>query len=706
MCATSSALVTSSGRRNALLWSRREAARALRANLPAGDGAIKRFEKPISTSAMASSYGTFDGMGGMLSPAPWTKRAAFANGPTRVPLTRTLVRSDDRVCRGIGWGSNSRPHQPGIPSQGRKARRSASLPGRPRGPIGTRSDSDLAGRKARTLCAVPTPSKGTYEASGRSEPTLPSNPSSTMHQSDDGASSADDLYTTLGIDDSVNRSSLSWDELHSAYLAAARSCHPDTMHGSQEAFDRISAAWKILGNEQLRRAYDSSGLVGVQAIQSVERRSNEMNMAFPDGVDGDQLDYLSETGQFATGLLTAGASETLDYVPAAKEFGELRKDEVLADTADTDACPRSVEEAISNITSHPDRSVRYYGLWWIYKFKVSEATDALISVLTKSNEQTSLGGYGLRRRAALAMGAVAPLSNDVLKPLGEALQSTDYYLRYRAAEAIASIALREQRNRKAFNKDPLQTTKAQDDESHLREPACAFPQAVLDAIVELLEDGAKRIEEEESTRSGYTTQEGLFDLDNLDAEVAAKLRKIFKDRQANEERSRRTTMTPQLGVESVDEDVDQPYEWLLKALGAIVSLDVECGVRCRSESGLICEKSDAQIAATLRVYLRHRFPLVRYAARKTLYIITGDEEHAMALVSGLGYGVEHHYSQRVLIRDLGDVGFCPAARAVTDCGMVENSFKILALKSMLATKNHDPDDLAVREVLSCMDSLL
>jgi hypothetical protein len=152
-------------------------------------------------------------------------------------------------------------------------------------------------------------------------------------------------------------------------------------------------------------------------------------------------------------------------------------------------------------------------------------------------------------------------------------------------------------------------------------------------------------------------------------------------------------MTPQLGVDAIDPEKDEPYEWLLKALAAGTVL----GGRVDGGEGLV---------ETVRSFLEHPFPLVRYAAHKALYTLTGDEAHAAAMVAGLDYGVEHHYSQRVLIRDLGDLGYAPAAAAVAGSPMVENSFKILALKSMLAKCNHDPAEADVRNVLLHMDSLL
>lgn len=506
------------------------------------------------------------------------------------------------------------------------------------------------------------------------------------------------LYDILGVRGSrAECEKLGHAQLRQFYIEAARHAHPDA-GGEKSSFDVVSRAWEILGDRDLRRLYDAAGLEAVQAVQSINDRAEAIKVAFPDGVDGEQMDFLSETGQLAVGLLSAPVDNS-----GLEDFGD-------ADTFDPksvdhdDACPRSVEEAIWNITSHPDRSVRYYGLWWIYKFKVAAAEEALLQVLESSDDQTALGGFGLRRRAALALGAVAPLSKKVLLPLARALQSTDYYLRYRAAEAIANIALRSQR----------QNTVTQPSRDSLVTPnnTNAFPRSVLEAIIAILLKGASQIVEDKKTKSGFTKQESLFDFEHLDPEVAEKLRKVFEQRRTNEDRSRRTTMTPQLGVDAVNTVKDEPYEWLLKALGAGIALQsptrpsaADPGSSDASENGHQALGGDL-VRDVIEPFLSHPFPLVRYAARKALFILTERDEHALALVSALDYGVEHHYSQRVLIRDLGDLGYAPASSAIAKCPMVENSFKILALKSILAKRDHDPSNSDVRVVLSHMDSLL
>lgn len=470
----------------------------------------------------------------------------------------------------------------------------------------------------------------------------------------------------LGFTSPSSGTSPSHIEIRQAYLERAKTLHPDVSPGpdAEARFDVIARAWAVLSDPSLRQIYDATGHEGLSAVRSMDDRAAAVRKRYA-ALDGEQLDYLSDTGQLIGGLLS----------PAEEAPPGLVDDDGLGEGVQReDACPRSIEEAIWNIQFHEDRSVKYYGLWWIYKFKVREAEHALVKVLRTSTEQTALGGYGIRRRAALALGAVAEApteQNDVpVLALTEALKSPDYFLRYRAAEALANMAQR----------DALKPS-----------PATVFPPEVVEQLKTMLERGQKHFEKKDATRSGYTQQESLFELDKLDSAVREKLEKVFQDRRQNEQRSRRTTMTPQLGVDEVGSDTDEPYEWILKAVSAISS---------RSDN------RDPGLIETLRSYTKNSVPLVRYAAHKALYALTNVSVHAEEIVQALEYGVEHHYSQRVLIRDLGDLGYSKGAAAVASCPMVENSFKILALKNMLAKRNHDPKHEDVRNVLKHMDSLL
>lgn len=482
------------------------------------------------------------------------------------------------------------------------------------------------------------------------------------------------LYQILGITDTADPKTLSVDQIRRAYLKKAKQNHPDanpTNPSASADFDTIAYAWSILSDAALRKVYDTSGQPGLDAVQSIEQRSNDVKERYSH-MSGEQLDFLSDTGQLIGSLLTTAP-------PSPVAAG----DDASTPPDHDDACPRSIEEAIWNIENHEDPSVRYYTLWWIYRFKVTEAEDALVKVLQTSQEKTSSGGYTLRRRAALALGAVAKQpskgSTTTIEALENAFNTDDYFLRYRAAEALANIAYRAQNATM---------------QSGTSEPEVSFPESMVKALMRTLEKGRDGIEAMEEGKTGYTSQEGMFNMDGLDPEVRKKLEVIFAQRMENERRSRRTTMTPQLGVARVGTEMDdEPYEWIIKAVSAILSL---------SDRGVI----PSEYVETINTFAQHDVPLVRYAARKALFSLTGEEHHADDILQALRYGIEHHYSQRVLIRDLGDVGFWQGAKAVAQCPMVENSFKILALKNMLVKLQYDAKRPEVKQVLEHMDSLL
>lgn len=408
------------------------------------------------------------------------------------------------------------------------------------------------------------------------------------------------------------------------------------------AFSKASSAWAILSDEKQRAVYDATGLIGVNAFLSIHERAEKARSLGLDNIEFE--DALGDEASLDFSLLSPANFETRP--PQGFEEHD-------------DACPRSIEEAIWNISHHEDTSTRYYTLWWIYRFRVKPAEYALVDLLNNSAQLS-----GLKRRACLALGVIASSDNaeTVLVALGNCLASCDYYLRYRAAEALACIA---QRN-----------------------PSLYFPQSVVDSLLTLLKKGARILETTITSKSGYASQEGLFDLDAVCPEVREKLLSVFAARRENERRSRRTTMTPQLGVDEIDSKVDEPYEWILKAVGAI-----------RNSKSL-------EIFGYVMPFTEHDVPLVRYAAHKALYVLSGDDSHAEALVAALGYGIEHHYSQRVICRDLGDIGYAAGAGSIAGCPMVENSFKIIALKNMLAKHRNDPANNDARQILRHMDSLL
>ncbi|MBD3883422.1 HEAT repeat domain-containing protein [Phormidium tenue FACHB-886] len=96
----------------------------------------------------------------------------------------------------------------------------------------------------------------------------------------------------------------------------------------------------------------------------------------------------------------------------------------------------TVEQAIANLT-HPDLSLRYYAAWWLGKFRVREAVEALITALADESDRTELGGYPLRRNAARALGKLD--DRQAVPALTECLASEDFYVREAAAQSLGML---------------------------------------------------------------------------------------------------------------------------------------------------------------------------------------------------------------------------------------------------------------------------
>lgn len=486
------------------------------------------------------------------------------------------------------------------------------------------------------------------------------------------------LYDVLGLPKVNDPSTYTQSQIRQAFLRKAKEEHPDanvSQSPSDEievsgSFSTIARAWRILGDPELRKIYDDAGDPGLDAVESMRKRSDQLVKSFGD-VDGDELDFLSDTGELVGTFLAPSAPSTDDTDrPPERD----------------DACPRSVSEAIWNLRNSTDESVKYYTLWWIYRFKVSEALPHLVEIL-RIAPCTESGAHPLRRRAALAVGVIAPppteSSTDVIDALTDALELDDYFLRYRAAEAIANIGYR------------TMDLMRKDDENGTREKF-SFPPRMADVLIGMLERGSAAMERRNAASSGFAYQESLFNLDGLEPDVREKLEAVFQTRRDNEQRKMRTTMTPQLGVNAAGSAGDEdPYEWVIKAVSAVAALNSD-----------VDKVLESRAINAIEPFVSHDVPLVRYAACKALYSLTGESGFISKIIDALQFGVEHHYSQRVLIRDLGDLGYWQGARAVAECPMVENSFKILGLKNMLTKLDYDPTRPEVREVLAHMDSLL
>jgi phycocyanobilin lyase subunit alpha len=134
-------------------------------------------------------------------------------------------------------------------------------------------------------------------------------------------------------------------------------------------------------------------------------------------------------------------------------------------------------------------------------------------------------------------------------------------------------------------------------------------------------------------------------------------------------------------------DLDQPYEAVLEALGRL---------KAKSAKPLI------------EPFLNHSIVRIRLGAARSMYGITGSDQFGVMLVEALSNPDVN--TRRVALTDLGEIGYLPAAEAITRT-QTENSFKLFALKGILDTHlpnvNHDPDLLAnLQQVMLLMDDLL
>lgn len=104
---------------------------------------------------------------------------------------------------------------------------------------------------------------------------------------------------------------------------------------------------------------------------------------------------------------------------------------------------------------------------------------------------------------------------------------------------------------------------------------------------------------------------------------------------------------------------NQPFEAILETLGQLQAVSTQ---------------------PLIMTFLEHSLPRVRMASARALYSITGAPHYAELLVTELQNPDVN--LRRVALADLGHVGYLPATKAIVSCA-VENSFKLLALKSIL-----------------------
>lgn len=109
----------------------------------------------------------------------------------------------------------------------------------------------------------------------------------------------------------------------------------------------------------------------------------------------------------------------------------------------------------------------------------------------------------------------------------------------------------------------------------------------------------------------------------------------------------------------------------------------------------------------IQPFLDHPIPRVHYAAARAMYLLTQDPVYGERLIQALPNA--DLKLRRMLLLDLGASGYLPGAEAIAQAA-VENSFKMMALKSLL--ENHlqlqDAPTVspATEQVMSLMDALL
>jgi phycocyanobilin lyase alpha subunit len=114
-----------------------------------------------------------------------------------------------------------------------------------------------------------------------------------------------------------------------------------------------------------------------------------------------------------------------------------------------------------------------------------------------------------------------------------------------------------------------------------------------------------------------------------------------------------------------------------------------------------------EAAALMEPFLHHPVPRVQYAAARALYVLTQNPIYGERLVRSLS--AADLKLRRKLLLDLGASGYLPGAAAIAQAS-VENSFKMIALKSLLESnlKQTNPIALspAASQVMTLMDALL
>lgn len=129
----------------------------------------------------------------------------------------------------------------------------------------------------------------------------------------------------------------------------------------------------------------------------------------------------------------------------------------------------------------------------------------------------------------------------------------------------------------------------------------------------------------------------------------------------------------------------QPYNAVLEALGSL---------------------GDDDTVAVVAPFLTHEVPQVKNAAARAMYQLTGERRYADLLLDTLR--CDDLQLRRSALLDLGEVGYLPAASAISET-LAENSIKLISLKGLLEKEIRLSGKLVSQQacqVMMLMDSLL
>ena len=133
-------------------------------------------------------------------------------------------------------------------------------------------------------------------------------------------------------------------------------------------------------------------------------------------------------------------------------------------------------------------------------------------------------------------------------------------------------------------------------------------------------------------------------------------------------------------------DSSEPYDSILEALGTLQA-----------------KESTAKVQA----FLDHPTPRIQYAAARSMYQLTGENQYGDRLISALN-GPDLQL-RRAALMDVGAIGYLPAAETIANT-LAENSLKLISMKGLLEFQvTHNPEGAlspgAVR-VMDLMDGML